>query len=171
MQMVKNIFITLIVIWFAILVFMPKKEMYYKLEEELAKQDIKINEKSIDEGLFTLTIKDADIYTKGIKLAKVEKLSFFTLLLYTKVELENLLLDDSLKAMAPTKTQEAYVEHAIWNPLYVKVEAEGSFGVLEGNAALGNRVLRLNFSDSKGIEMIQTHLQEDEKGWYYETSF
>ena len=171
MQMVKNIFITLIIIWFAILIFMPKQKIYYKLEQELMKQDIKINEKSIDEGLFTLTITDADIYAKGIKLAKVEKLSFFTLLFYTKVELKNLLFDDSLKAMVPTKTQEAHMKHTIWSPLSVKVEAKGSFGSASGNAALGDRVLRLDFNDSSGIEMLNAHLKQDEKGWYYETSF
>jgi len=37
MQMVKKILITLAVLWFAVLFFMPKQEFYYKLEEELAK--------------------------------------------------------------------------------------------------------------------------------------
>ena len=47
MQMVKNIFISLFFLWFAILIFMPKQKIYYTLEHELLKQDIKINEKGI----------------------------------------------------------------------------------------------------------------------------
>jgi len=40
MQMVKNSFMVLAVAWFAILVLMPKQELYYTLEEALAKYEI-----------------------------------------------------------------------------------------------------------------------------------
>ena len=171
MQMVKKIFITIAVIWFALLLLMPKQELYYKLEKELAKNGIKINEKNIDEGLFSLTLKEADVYAKGIKLASVEKVKLFTLLFYTQVTLDKLHLDDSLKNMAPTRTEQATVTHAVWNPLNISVEAEGSFGGLSGAAALADKTLRLDFNESKGIEMLKPKLKKDEKGWYYETSF
>jgi len=38
--MVKRAFIVFMVAWLAIIVLMPKREFYYKLEEELAKYDI-----------------------------------------------------------------------------------------------------------------------------------
>jgi hypothetical protein len=171
MQMVKKIFITLAVIWFALLLLMPKQELYYKLEKELAKNGIKINEKNIDEGIFSLTLNEADVYAKGIKLASIEKVKFFTLLFYTKVTLDTLHLDDSLKNMAPTQTEHATVTHAVWEPLNISVEAEGSFGGLSGVAALAEKTLRLDFNESKGIEMLKPKLKKDEKGWYYETSF
>ncbi len=171
MQMVKKIVIALAVIWLAVLIFMPKQELYYMLEKELEKKDIKINEKSIDEGLFSLTINEADVYAKGIKLASVEKLNFFSLLFYTKVEFKNLVLDDSLKSMAPTQTDAATISHAIWNPLYIGIDAQGSFGELKGAVSLDDKTLRLDFNESKGIEMLKPKLKNDEKGWYYETSF
>ena len=171
MQMVKKIFITLAVIWFALLVLMPKQELYYKLEKELAKNGIKINEKSINEGLFSLTLNEADVFAKGIKLASVEKVKFFTLLFYTRVTLDKLQLDDSLKNIAPTQTEHATVAHAVWNPLNISVEAQGSFGSLNGAVALADKTLRLDFNESKGIEMLKPKLKKDEKGWYYETSF
>ena len=171
MQMVKKIFITLAVIWFALLLWMPKQELYYKLEEELAKNAIKINEKSMDEGIFSFTVNQADVYAKGIKLANVEKVHFFTVLFYTKVTVENLTLDDSLKNIAPTHTKDATVTYALWNPLYIDVEATGSFGGLNGGVNLADKTLRVDFNESKGIEMLTPKLKQDEKGWYYETSF
>jgi len=171
MQMVKKIFIALAVIWFAVLLFMPKQAMYYKLEQELAKHAIKINEKSMDEGIFSFTLHQADIYAKGIKLASVEKVHFFTVLFYTKVTLEKLTLDDSLKNIAPTHTKEATLIYAIWNPLNISVEAEGSFGGLNGAVSLADKTLHLDFNESKGIEMLKPKLKQSEKGWYYETSF
>jgi uncharacterized membrane protein len=80
MQMVKKSVLIFLMLWFAILLFMPKAELYYTIEKSLAKQDIKLNEKSIEEGPFSLTLKDVTVYVKGIALAKIEELDFFTLL-------------------------------------------------------------------------------------------
>ncbi len=171
MQMVKKIFIALAVFWFALFVFMPKQALYYKLEQELAKYNIKINEKSIQEGWFTLNLQGLDVYVKGIKLASIEEVKLFTLLFYSKVELDNLMLDESLKAMAPTQTEHAKLTHAIWSAPVIHVEAEGSFAGLEGDIYLLEKRLRLDFNDTKAIADLQPKLKKDKKGWYYETSF
>ena len=171
MQMVKKIFIAIFIVWFALLVFMPKQEIYYKLEKELAKKEIKINEKNIEEGLFSLTLKQASVYVKGIKIATIEEVTLFTLLFYTKVELDALLLDDALKAMAPQQTDKAILSHAILSPFEASVHAEGSFGIIEGSVDLKERKLHINFTETKEIEMIKPQLKKDQKGWYYETSF
>jgi len=171
MQMVKKIFIALFIAWFGLLLFMPKQEIYYMLEKELEKKEIKINEKSMEEGLFSLTLKQASVYVKGIPIATIEELRFFTMLFYTKVELETLLLDDSLKAMAPQQTDKATLSHSLITPLSASIHAEGSFGGIEGNIDLKERKLHLDFNETKEIEMIRSQLKKDEKGWYYETSF
>jgi len=171
MQMVKKILIALVLIWFAFIVLMPKQEIYYKLEKVLEKSEIKINEQKIDEGLFTLTLHNADIYVKGIKLATVEKVNFFTLLFYSNVNLDDLVLDDSLKSMAPTDIQNASASHIIVNPLSVSLSADGGFGSMDGYVKLADKTLRVDFNDSIGVKMLQPKLKQDEKGWYYETSF
>ncbi len=159
------------VIWFALLIMMPKKELYYKLEQTLVTQGIKINEQSIEEGWFSLKLNGLDVYAKGIKLAQIDEVNFFTVLFYTQIEIENLLLDESLKSMAPTKTEKATFTHAVWMPLEVDIEAQGSFGGLSGKASLTEKTVRVDFNDSKSIESLQPKLKQDEKGWYYEASF
>ncbi len=169
--MVKKIFIALFITWFALLLFMPKQEIYYALEKELAKQEIEINEKSREEGMFFLTLNQLSVYVKGIKIATIDELTFFTLLFYTKVELDTLILDDALKAMAPQQTDKAILSHSIISPLDASIQAEGSFGTIEGSVDLKERKLHLDFNETKEIEMIRSQLKKDEKGWYYETSF
>jgi len=171
MQMVKKFLILLLVLWFAILFFMPKQLLYYKLEEVLLQNDIKINEEKIEEGLFSLTLYNSKVYVKGIQLATVEKIDFFTLLFYTKVDVNQLLLDESLKNMAPTEIYQIEATHAIWNPVYVSLDALGIFGKSNGQVSLLNKHLRMDLEDSKNIDMLKGSLQKDEKGWFYETSF
>jgi hypothetical protein len=169
--MVKKILIAFFVLWFALLLFMPKQELYYKLEQTLEKEGIKINEGSIEEGIFSLTLKNADLYVKGIKVATVEKATLFTLLFYTRVELNELLLDDSLKSMAPQHTQNATLSHTLLSPVQLAIHAEGSFGVVAGEANVQERKVHVDFVEEKEIGMIKQLLKKGESGWYYETSF
>ena len=172
MQMVKNIFITFIVFWFALLVFMPKQELYFTLEKELAKQDIEINEQNIEEGIFSLNPIKPEIYIKGIKIATVEKINIFTLIFTTNINLKSLILDDSLKSFAPKKADVANISYSLFSPFKVTIEAEGNFGLLEGNANLNEKDLRIDFSETtKELDSIRSNLKKDEKGLYYETSF
>jgi len=171
MQMVKNTAISLFVLWLALLVFMPKKDLYFSLEQVLAKQSIVMNETSIDEGVFSLSIKGATVYFKGIEVARIEEINFFTLLFYTKLQLKNLVMDAALSGLAPEKTDEVLASHSFLSPLKVNIQAAGDFGLAEGAADLSGRTLHMDFVEAKDIAAIKGLLKKDEKGWYYETSF
>ena len=169
--MVKKILLTLFLLWFALLAFMPKQEMYYALEKALAEQEIEINEQSIEEGWFSLSIRDASVYGKGIKIAGIEKFTCHTLLFYTKIEIDSVVLDDSLKAMLPQTTDKVLLTYSLLSPLTVWIHAEGVFGTLEGSADLKERKLHIDFTEVKEIGTIRSELKKGERGWYYEKSF
>jgi len=171
MQMVKKTLIILVLAWLSILILMPKQTMYYKLEEVLAKNDIKLNEKKISEGFFSLTLDEVSVYFKGINVATIKEVNFFTVLFYSSVELEALMMDDSLKTMMPQETKEAFATHSILSPMEVLVQAEGSFGALSGNIDLNEQKIHLDFNESKNIQMLKPQLKKGDKGWVYETSF
>ncbi len=171
MQMVKNSLIVVIVAWLGILVFMPKHEFYYKLEEELAKYEIKLNEEKVNEGVFSLSLKQVTVYFKGINVATIEEVNLFTLLFYSSIELQALMMDESLKEMLPQEIESAVAKHSILSPLEVSVDASGSFGAMAGKIDLNERKVHLDFNESKNVEMLKPQLKKDEKGWYYETSF
>lgn len=172
MQMVKKSVIVLVVVWLSILVLMPKQSLYYKLEESLAAgYDIKLNEKELDEGLFSVTLKEVTVYVKGIDVATIRELKLSTFLLYNRIALESLHLDDTLKRVLPQETQKAVIAYSVLAPLQVSIEASGSFGAMDGVADLKERKVRLDFNESKNIEMLKPQMKKDEKGWFYETSF
>jgi len=171
MQMVKKSILIFFAVWFVLLMFMPKAELYYTLEKVLEKQDIKLNEKSIDEGLFSLSIKDVTVYVKGIALANIEELNFFTILFYNKLSVENLQVDEVLQTKVPSLTKEAIFSHTILAPLTVSVDANGSFGSVEGEISLKDENVHIKFIEAKEIGMLKDVLKKDEKGWFYEKAF
>jgi hypothetical protein len=171
MQMVKNSLIILLVIWLALLVFMPKRELYFTLEEQLAKHEIALNEKNIEEGLFGLKLEQVSVYFKGIKVATIEEVNIYTLLFYSSIHLHSLHMDDSLKSMAPQETKKAKITHSLASPREVLIDADGSFGSMSGRVDLAQRKAHLDFNESKEIEMLKPQLKKEGKGWVYETSF
>lgn len=171
MQMVKRTAIVLVVAWLSIVVLMPKQELYYKLEEALDGYEIQLNEKTLEEGWFSVTLKDVTVYAKGIDVATIKEVKLSTFLFYSRIALESLHLDDTLKRMVPQKTDKAVIVHSVLSPLDVSIEASGSFGAMAGRADLKERKVRLDFNESKDIQMLKPQLKQDEKGWFYETSF
>jgi hypothetical protein len=169
--MVKKVLLVLMVFWLAILVLMPKQELYYKLEEVLDQYEVRLNEAEVSEGLFSLTLKEVNVYVKDIKVATIEEVSLFSLLFYSSMDLQSLRVDDSLKNMVPEETKTALLRHSILSPEEVSVEASGSFGSLSGKIDLNARQIHLDFNESKELQMLKPALKKSEKGWVYETSF
>jgi len=171
MQMVKKYLLWLFVLWFAFLFFMPKPELYYALERELAKQDIKLNESSIEEGVLYLTIRDVKVYVKGIELAKIESIHFFTLLGYSSVELKQVEVDDLLKSKVPKNIEKVFASHNIFSPFSLSLDANGSFGVAKGRLSLVDNNVSVKLVEANDIDTLKPFMKQDEEGWYYEASF
>ena len=171
MQMVKKILLPLVVGYIAFLIFMPKTELYYMLEKELSENEITLNEKSIEEGWFSLNVKGITLYAKGVQVATIEELNYFTLFFYNSMELLMVEVDDLLKSKVPGKITELVLTHHLFAPLTVAIDANGTFGVIEGEVQLSDNTVRLDFIEEKEIDMILPLLKKDEKGRYYEKSF
>ncbi len=171
MQMVKKSIFVLFVVWFAVIVFMPKQELYYQFEQQLEQEDVKIASEKIEEGWFTLTLKDPVIYVRGIKVATVESISIFTVLGYSSVQVEGVILDASLQSFAPGSIDEAHLTHLIVFPQRLSLSANGLFGEAEGEILLDARRLKIHFSDNSKLGMLRAQLKKDEEGWQYETAF
>ncbi len=171
MQVVKRVIMVLVVLWFSLLLFMPKEALYYQLEQRLATEGIEINEEAIAVGAFSLTLKGVAIYVKGIEVATVEQIELFSLLFYSRLTIESLRVDDTLKAMVPQETYHATVYHSLLLPLEIRLDANGSFGTLTGHVDISHHKVRIDFPEVKSLGVLRTQLKQGEEGLYYETAF
>jgi hypothetical protein len=171
MQMVIKTVIILFFLWFSLLAFMPKTEFYHTLEKILSKEGIKLNEVSIEEGFFSLTIKDITVYFKGIAVANIERINVHTMLFLTSISIDNIIIDETLHKQIPAKTKSIQASYSFLSPLQVSVDANGSFGTLLGAYEIKEKKIALEFVETKDISMLKSMLHKDEKGWSYEKSF
>jgi len=172
MQMVKRIiggfFLGLILLW----LFAPKVELYYFLEKSLKEKNIIISNETINDTWYGLKVENADIYVAGAKVANATELTFNFFFLYSSLTIEQIKMDKSLANMAPKEVTTMNAVYSVIDPLNIKLDAEGSFGVLTGTVALLERKVEILFPVAKEIKTIKKFLRKDkEKGWYYETNY
>ena len=171
--MVKNILVIIISLWFSIVAFMPKEELYYTLEHKLVKYGIELNEKSIKSGIFSMDVSDIDVYVEGIKVAHIDHIDFLITLLFNTIDLSNIQLDSSVSSFVPSsikKIQEGHIVYSVTSPFKAKITLNGDFGKAQGYIDT-NRSLRLNFIELKSKNSFKYMLKKDDNGWYYETKF
>lgn len=171
MQMVKAILSVLLLLWFALLFFMPKEQLYFKVEERLEKEGVVINESEIEEGLLSLKLKGVQVYLKGAKVADIEALEFFTLIFYSRLDLHHWSAASALKNDIPSEVKEATLSYGLLSPFTLHFDANGSFGDMNGTVDLNERNIALDVNNSKGLEMLRPHLKKAKGGWHYERAY
>jgi len=152
MKFIFKLFTYLFVFILALLVFFPKQSVYNLIEQELAKNKVIISGEKRDEKLFALDIKDSDIYYEGINVANVNKTSFESYLVYTKLEIKDIRLLDSFKSMVPSPISNIKVEYSILDFKNAKIKANGLFGKLNGNIDILNSVITLELEASSKMK-------------------
>ena len=172
MQMVKRIlggfFLSLILLW----LFAPKVELYYLLEKSLKEKNIIISNETITDTWYGLKIENATINVAGATVASVVQLNFNFFLFYNTLKISEVKMDKSLSNMAPKEINSFSAIYSVADPLNVKLDGEGSFGVLDGKIELKNRRVEILFPETKDIKTIKKFLKKDkEKGWLYETNY
>ena len=163
MQMVKRFFggffLLIILLWLV----SPKQELYFLLEKELEKNDIIISNERFVDKWYGLEIYDADIYVKGIKMARIESLKLHLFFLYNKLSVTNTKVEVDPKSI-DTLT-------AVFNvikPYKIAIKSSGSFGTIEGGVYLMEKKLILRMIERKEMKMFEKFLSKDERGEYYE---
>lgn len=170
MQMVKKIVMVLAVLWLALLLFMPKSELYYLLEHKLVDEGVKINERQIKEGPFGLSLYGAKVYYRGVPTIEIAEVDLLTLLVYHRVTVRGLGVDPLLKKQFPDTIKEMVITHSPIDPLHITVAGQGSFGDFTGSLDLRTRKLHIDIVKAKKLNTIQSWLKKGEKGYYYETT-
>lgn len=147
----KFLKIVLLVCFFiaAVVLFLPKKNLYYFAEEELAKFKTVIAHEQVNEGLFSLNLKHADVYVEGIRVAKVMEASLAVYIVHNALEAHRIRLSGMAKNFLPTRIETLKVSYDLWDPFEIRLMAKGEFGEAEGNYLLKTRKLTVVLHPSK----------------------
>jgi len=132
-----------------LLVFIPKENLFYLLEKELAKEELYISNERLKEELFTLKIQNASLSYKGIAFADVQEIESVFLFFYNEVSFKDMKLSSLLANYWPQKVQTGKISYSVLNPLDLQAVAKGDFGEIHAKYSLQKRVLKVFLTPSK----------------------
>jgi len=133
----------------ALIAFLPKENLFFLLEKELAKQEVFISNEVIATAPFSMQIEDAFVSYKGIEAAKIEKTELLFLLFYNEIVLNNIELVSLVRNYWPSKVESVVIHYSVVNPLKIKTEAKGEFGEIEAQYLLSESKVRVVLKPSK----------------------
>ena len=168
MQVVKKGVLFLGVLWISIILFTPKQELYYLLEQRLQNMGIVLNEAQLEEKAFGLKLRNVKLYVEGIDTGEIKEINLWTLLLYTQVDFSGFSPSSAMLKITDIRLSKMQLSYALWDPRHIKIEAEGNFGKIIGDFNLQKQILRLRWIKIGAINSLKPYLKRDKKGWYYE---
>ena len=169
----KKILLSLVVFYIALIVLMPKKELYYTLNDVLKSNLIEISQKSLHDKLFFLEIKDVELYYDKAKVADIKKIDIIPFIFFNKATILNIELADSVKNILNFKAKELKLTYNIFGFSKIYIASNGTFGELEGEFDLKSKKLFLKLTPSKEFENdknINKFFKKTENGYIHESS-
>ena len=175
MKLIRIIFYTLLSL-ITLIYFIPKVNLYYKIEHEMQPYGIVINGEHIDDKSLWLEITDARLYLHKIETLHIDNSQIMLFGLYNLIKLKDITAAPTLAQFMPKKIQSAQMHYALYNPLYIKATAAGDFGDAKITIDLYERLITISIDASKLMKskFSQTlkNFSRDKKGVYhYEYSF
>jgi len=132
-----------------VLYFLPKENLYFLLEQELAKKEIFISNEEIKEKAFGLELQNATISYEGIEAAQLKSLDINLFLLYNSLDLQEIELSSLIANYWPQKIQECHLSYSILSPLQIEGVAQGVFGTIEAHYMIKEATLTVILHPSK----------------------
>jgi len=170
---VKKFLLILGVLYLAIVLLMPKVNLYYTLKKFASDQKITIIQKDVSDRFFDLKISDAKLYYDGIESARIESLNILPWLFYNSLSGVNIKSGNDVKKMFDFKADEVSVVVHIINPFEVSIDAMGNFGQIWGTFFLKESKLRLICEPSstfKSSQAFRELFQKTDEGYIHESS-
>ena len=120
-----------ILILVTVLYFIPKTNLYYKLEHKLQPYEIVIHNEHVDDKWFWLEITDAQLYIQKLESLHVQKTQIMLFGIYNKVDMEGITLASTLGHFVPNEIQTVNLRYALYDPFNVNATVVGNFGTAE----------------------------------------
>ena len=171
MSLVKKTILIVLTLWISLILFAPKRELYYLLEKRLQKEQIVLSQERIRETALGLTITGGTLSIQGVKVGRIERIAFWTVLVYSDLEIENFKSDPGMAKFIDIEVSHADFRHTLLKPTVLTFFASGSFGDVKGTINLLDRSVKLRWLKTGEISALKPYLKRDNEGWFYERNF
>ncbi len=168
----KKIILFIALFYLGFVLFMPKVNLYYTLENFAKKEHVEIKEGSLKDRWIDLEIKDASIFYDGIDSVKVDTLHILPWIFYNKVTARGVSPSKELQSMFHASADVVTLTYSVLSYKSIMIEAKGDFGEVHGTLDVLEQKLRLILNPSakfKNNDLVRTYFKKEEEGLVYES--
>lgn len=140
-----------------VLFFIPKVELYYMGEKQLAPLKVIISDEELTDNGFSLEIKNAKLFFEGIESVQIEEIKIAPWGFYNNITIQNVKLSSAAKSFLPLDITSVELRHVIYNPVEISINAEGDFGKLEGSINIYNQSAMIFLIPSAKMQKEYAH--------------
>lgn len=172
MQMVIRLFIYGLTALLALVLFAPKKELYFLLEKELQSRHVVLADESLKESPFGLTLQDLRIRVDGAEVAELDRITLRTFLLYNRLTLQGLRPAPGMERLLPITVEKGMATYTLLHPTRLQLDLQGSFGKAKGYLQLlPLRHLHLEIVQEGNLDTLRPYLKRENGRWLYDAKF
>ena len=176
--MVKKLFAFLVWIVLTlvlVIVFLPKKELYFLAESYLAPLKININEETASDRGVRFALQNGQIIYDRMNITRFDEIALTTTLFYNALEIKPFVLSSEVGAFLPRRVERLEATHHIFMPHIVSFSGEGEFGSFKGRVNLVDRKLTITLDAPGEVQQkysqIVRMMNRTEEGLVYELQF
>ncbi len=136
---------------FVIIVFLPKTNAYYALEDELKKENIILNQEETSDVLGVFSIKNAQVRFNSLNVGKVESVRLYPFVFYNSLNINEANFSNNLKQFLPKNIKNLKFINTIFYPIKIWISGSGDFGELSGEVNLKTKKIRLEIDPTKNF--------------------
>lgn len=130
--MIKKVFIVFIFFYITLILFLPRDNIYFTLEQQLAKFDIALCNEKIDNKIYYTQINEAGVIWENTQIGIIEQISLNPWIFYNSFEVNNIIFSSDIRDFLPKKIEKIYIKQSIFSPQTLWLYANGDFGQIEG---------------------------------------
>lgn len=158
----------------AIIIFLPKTNIYYAAEESLASTHLYLNGEQVNDRFFYMDIRDATLLLNSMPIGTIEQIRVLPLIVYNRVTVSSVNFSGEFASLFPEGIEYITFTYTLLHPFSIMINGEGGFGPVQGEIDLSNERLTLLFEPSqimRAYPLLLAKLHKSEEGLVYETSF
>ncbi len=169
----KKIFLFIILFYVGLVLFMPKINLYYTLENLLQKEHLILEEEVIKDRWFDLDMKGVSVFYEGIASVDVKEIKITPWIFYNHVIATDVTMAKALQKMFHFSASKVELRYSLLDYKNILLKADGDFGVLSGKVDLFAQKMIIIVEPSarfKKSDMMR-YFKKTEEGWTYESKF
>lgn len=141
-----------LVFLYLIIVFAPKQQLYYLLEEWMSTQNIILSNETTQDEWLIFRVSDAELYFENISGGIIEEIRWLPLLFYNEISLKNGRFSQEIRRFLPQKIDQLSAVYSVIQPTKIVIDGHGDFGKLSGGVDLLEQRLRLVLEASETMK-------------------